>query len=48
MELYHNFVDTWKETTDKDADYFKGLDTQSDFDVSAPFPVKLEMRCVFF
>ena len=31
MELQHNFVYTWKEATDKDADYFKGLCTQKLF-----------------
>ena len=39
---------TWKETTDKDADYLKSLAHKSAFDVSSSFPVKLEMRCVFF
>ena len=31
MEPQHTFVYAWKEATDKDADYFKGLGTQKHF-----------------
>ena len=31
MELQYNFVYTWKEATDKDVVYFKGLDAQKRF-----------------